>query len=31
MSFALVAGIILCMAVPYIGLPLVKLLAPGGF
>lgn len=30
MSVALVAGIILCVAAPYIGLPLVKLLAPGG-
>jgi hydrogenase-4 component D len=31
MSFALVAGIILCVAAPYVGLPLVKLLVPGGF
>jgi hypothetical protein len=30
MSFALVAGIVLCVAVPYIGLSLVKLLVPGG-
>jgi len=31
MSAALVVGIILCVVVPYIGLPLVKLLTPGGF
>jgi hydrogenase-4 component D len=30
MSFALVAGIVLCVAVPYIGLSLVKLIVPGG-
>ncbi len=29
MSVALVAGIILCVAAPYAGLPLVKLLVPG--
>jgi hydrogenase-4 component D len=31
MGFALVAGIILCIAAPYLGLPLVRLLVPGGF
>ncbi|MFB3880870.1 MAG: hydrogenase 4 subunit D [Armatimonadota bacterium] len=30
MGFALVAGIVLCVAAPYIGLPLVNLLTPGG-
>jgi len=30
MSVALVAGIVLCVAAPYVGLPLVKLLTPGG-
>ncbi len=29
MSFALAAGIVLCLAAPYVGLPLVKLLIPG--
>ncbi len=29
MSFALVACIILCVVVPYVGLPIVKLLVPG--
>jgi len=31
MSFALVAGMVLCVGAPYVGLPLVRLLAPGGF
>jgi len=30
MSFTLVAGMVLCFAAPYVGLPLVRLLAPGG-
>ena len=30
MSVALVAGIVLCLAAPYAGLPLVRLLVPGG-
>jgi len=30
MSLALAAGIILCVVAPYLGLPLVRLLAPGG-
>jgi hydrogenase-4 component D len=30
MSFALIAGIVMCVVAPYVGLPLVKLLAPGG-
>jgi hydrogenase-4 component D len=30
MSVALVAGVVLCVAVPYVGLPLVRLLVPGG-
>jgi len=29
MSFALVAGIVLCVAIPYVGLPLVRVLSPG--
>jgi hydrogenase-4 component D len=30
MSFALVACMVLCVVVPYIGLPIVRLLVPGG-
>jgi hypothetical protein len=30
MSVALIAGIVLCLAAPYAGLPLVRLLVPGG-
>jgi hydrogenase-4 component D len=30
MTFGLVAGMVLCVAIPYVGLPLVKLLIPGG-
>ena len=30
MTVALVAGMVLCVGIPYVGLPLVKLLVPGG-